>query len=120
MYVLQVAFVAIGATMVGSISFTKKAGDVVKKGDEVKFDCGQFSLRARPEPKGSYVGSSVLSQCNLYVQSEYYNIMHTGSCLTLHLLKCAVWVFLIWWQHVHLYLSTGLHLITEFFFHHLS
>lgn len=32
---LQVAFVAIGATMVGSISFSKKEGDYVKKGDEV-------------------------------------------------------------------------------------
>lgn len=31
----QVAFVAIGATMVGSITFTKKKGDHVKKGDEV-------------------------------------------------------------------------------------
>jgi phosphatidylserine decarboxylase len=30
-----VAFVAIGATMVGSITFSKKAGDHVKKGDEV-------------------------------------------------------------------------------------
>jgi len=30
-----VAFVAIGATMVGSITFTKKKGDYVKKGDEV-------------------------------------------------------------------------------------
>ena len=29
------AFVAIGATMVGSITFTKKKGDYVKKGDEV-------------------------------------------------------------------------------------
>lgn len=32
---LQVAFVAIGATMVGSISFIKKEGDYVRKGDEV-------------------------------------------------------------------------------------
>ena len=32
---LQVAFVAIGATMVGSITFVKKEGDIVKKGDEV-------------------------------------------------------------------------------------
>jgi phosphatidylserine decarboxylase len=31
-----VAFVAIGATMVGSINFTKKKGDYVKKGDEVR------------------------------------------------------------------------------------
>lgn len=30
----KVAFVAIGATMVGSINFTKKKGDYVKKGDE--------------------------------------------------------------------------------------
>ncbi|KAG5136979.1 hypothetical protein JHK82_021710 [Glycine max] len=30
----KVAFVAIGATMVGSITFTKKKGDYVKKGDE--------------------------------------------------------------------------------------
>ncbi|KAF1860027.1 hypothetical protein Lal_00027877, partial [Lupinus albus] len=30
----EVAFVAIGATMVGSITFTKKKGDHVKKGDE--------------------------------------------------------------------------------------
>ncbi|CAN1332336.1 Phosphatidylserine decarboxylase proenzyme 2 [Linum perenne] len=30
----KVAFVAIGATMVGSITFLKKAGDYVKKGDE--------------------------------------------------------------------------------------
>lgn len=29
------AFVAIGATMVGSITFTKNKGDHVKKGDEV-------------------------------------------------------------------------------------
>ena len=29
------AFVAIGATMVGSITFTKRDGDHVKKGDEV-------------------------------------------------------------------------------------
>lgn len=29
------AFVAIGATMVGSITFTKKEGDYVQKGDEV-------------------------------------------------------------------------------------
>jgi hypothetical protein len=33
---VQVAFVAIGATMVGSINFTKKKGDYVKKGDEVR------------------------------------------------------------------------------------
>lgn len=32
---LQVALVAIGATMVGSITFSKKEGDYVKKGDEV-------------------------------------------------------------------------------------
>ena len=31
----QVAFVAIGATMVGSIAFVKKEGDYVHKGDEV-------------------------------------------------------------------------------------
>ncbi|XP_020221460.1 phosphatidylserine decarboxylase proenzyme 2 [Cajanus cajan] len=36
----KVAFVAIGATMVGSISFTKKKGDNVKKGDEF----GYFSF----------------------------------------------------------------------------
>jgi phosphatidylserine decarboxylase len=30
-----VAFVAIGATMVGSITFLKKEGDYVHKGDEV-------------------------------------------------------------------------------------
>ncbi|KAL5787621.1 hypothetical protein ACOSP7_004570 [Xanthoceras sorbifolium] len=36
----KVAFVAIGATMVGSISFLKKEGDVVKKGDEF----GYFSF----------------------------------------------------------------------------
>ncbi|KAM7258939.1 hypothetical protein ACFE04_014680 [Oxalis oulophora] len=36
----KVAFVAIGATMVGSITFTKKEGDVVKKGDEF----GYFSF----------------------------------------------------------------------------
>jgi phosphatidylserine decarboxylase len=32
-----VAFVAIGATMVGSITFLKKEGDYVHKGDEVSF-----------------------------------------------------------------------------------
>ena len=31
----QVAMVAIGATMVGSITFSKKEGDVVKKGEQV-------------------------------------------------------------------------------------
>ncbi|KAF1898475.1 hypothetical protein Lal_00032054 [Lupinus albus] len=31
---IRVAFVAIGATIVGSITFTKKKGDRVKKGDE--------------------------------------------------------------------------------------
>ncbi|CAK7356571.1 unnamed protein product [Dovyalis caffra] len=36
----KVAFVAIGATMVGSITFLKKAGDPVKKGDEF----GYFSF----------------------------------------------------------------------------
>ncbi|CAI9294337.1 unnamed protein product [Lactuca saligna] len=36
----KVAFVAIGATMVGSISFTKKKGDYVQKGDEF----GYFSF----------------------------------------------------------------------------
>ncbi|XP_057803943.1 phosphatidylserine decarboxylase proenzyme 2-like isoform X2 [Salvia miltiorrhiza] len=36
----KVAFVAIGATMVGSINFTKKEGDYVKKGDEF----GYFSF----------------------------------------------------------------------------
>ncbi|KAG6788874.1 hypothetical protein POTOM_004952 [Populus tomentosa] len=36
----KVAFVAIGATMVGSITFSKKAGDHVKKGDEY----GYFSF----------------------------------------------------------------------------
>ncbi|CAN1848803.1 Phosphatidylserine decarboxylase proenzyme 2 [Linum perenne] len=36
----KVAFVAIGATMVGSITFLKKAGDYVKKGDEF----GYFSF----------------------------------------------------------------------------
>ncbi|XP_047315111.1 phosphatidylserine decarboxylase proenzyme 2-like [Impatiens glandulifera] len=36
----KVAFVAIGATMVGSIDFTKKEGDHVKKGDEF----GYFSF----------------------------------------------------------------------------
>jgi len=36
MICVQVAFVAIGATMVGSINFTKKKGDYVKKGDEVR------------------------------------------------------------------------------------
>lgn len=34
---IQVAFVAIGATMVGSITFLKKEGDYVHKGDEVFF-----------------------------------------------------------------------------------
>lgn len=32
---LQVAIVAIGATMVGSITFVKKEGDFVKRGEEV-------------------------------------------------------------------------------------
>ncbi|EPS73610.1 phosphatidylserine decarboxylase [Genlisea aurea] len=36
----KVAFVAIGATMVGSITFVKKEGDHVKKGDEL----GYFSF----------------------------------------------------------------------------
>ncbi|KAK2665285.1 hypothetical protein Ddye_003859 [Dipteronia dyeriana] len=36
----KVAFVAIGATMVGSITFSKKEGDIVKKGDEF----GYFSF----------------------------------------------------------------------------
>ncbi|OMP06120.1 Calcium-binding EF-hand [Corchorus capsularis] len=36
----KVAFVAIGATMVGSITFLKKEGDIVKKGDEF----GYFSF----------------------------------------------------------------------------
>ncbi|XWS54460.1 hypothetical protein CRYUN_Cryun10bG0091200 [Craigia yunnanensis] len=36
----KVAFVAIGATMVGSITFVKKEGDIVKKGDEF----GYFSF----------------------------------------------------------------------------
>jgi len=36
----KVAFVAIGATMVGSITFTKKKGDYVRKGDEF----GYFSF----------------------------------------------------------------------------
>lgn len=36
----KVAFVAIGATMVGSITFSKKEGDYVKKGDEF----GYFSF----------------------------------------------------------------------------
>ncbi|XP_023750647.1 phosphatidylserine decarboxylase proenzyme 2 [Lactuca sativa] len=36
----KVAFVAIGATMVGSITFTKKTGDYVQKGDEF----GYFSF----------------------------------------------------------------------------
>ncbi|KAL1336283.1 phosphatidylserine decarboxylase proenzyme 2 isoform X1 [Arachis hypogaea] len=36
----KVAFVAIGATMVGSITFTRKKGDYVKKGDEF----GYFSF----------------------------------------------------------------------------
>lgn len=36
----KVAFVAIGATMVGSITFTKKQGDYVRKGDEF----GYFSF----------------------------------------------------------------------------
>ncbi|XVF01614.1 hypothetical protein REPUB_Repub04eG0103800 [Reevesia pubescens] len=36
----KVAFVAIGATMVGSITFMKKEGDIVKKGDEF----GYFSF----------------------------------------------------------------------------
>jgi len=35
---VQVAFVAIGATMVGCITFLKKEGDYVHKGDEV-FSC---------------------------------------------------------------------------------
>lgn len=35
-FLLKVAFVAIGATMVGSITFSKKEGDYVKKGDEVR------------------------------------------------------------------------------------
>lgn len=34
---VQVAFVAIGATMVGSITFLKKEGDYIHKGDEVFF-----------------------------------------------------------------------------------
>jgi len=32
---MQVAFVAIGATMVGSITFTREKGDYIHKGDEV-------------------------------------------------------------------------------------
>lgn len=34
-YLSQVAFVAIGATMVGSMTFVRKQGDYVHKGDEV-------------------------------------------------------------------------------------
>ncbi|KAJ1419916.1 Zinc-binding ribosomal protein [Sesbania bispinosa] len=37
----KVAFVAIGATMVGSITFTKKKGDNVKKGDEDRARVGK-------------------------------------------------------------------------------
>ena len=38
----QVAMVAIGATMVGSITFSKKEGDVVKKGEQVILLYSQF------------------------------------------------------------------------------
>lgn len=41
---LQVAFVAIGATMVGSITFEKKEGDIVKKGDEVSSPCISYFI----------------------------------------------------------------------------
>ncbi|KAK6917062.1 hypothetical protein RJ641_017813, partial [Dillenia turbinata] len=34
-FLLQVAFVAIGATMVGNISFSKNEGDCAQKGDKV-------------------------------------------------------------------------------------
>ncbi|MED6108652.1 phosphatidylserine decarboxylase [Stylosanthes scabra] len=47
---IKVAVVAIGATMVGSINFTKKKGDHVKKGDE---RCKHFEIDGDKKGKRS-------------------------------------------------------------------
>ncbi|KAL0335158.1 UNVERIFIED_CONTAM: Phosphatidylserine decarboxylase proenzyme 2 [Sesamum radiatum] len=54
----KVAFVAIGATMVGSITFSKKEGDYVKKGDEF----GYFSFGEVP----SSASLKSLADCTLF------------------------------------------------------
>ncbi len=41
----QVAMVAIGATMVGSINLSKKEGDTIKKGEQVGICCLYFAIK---------------------------------------------------------------------------
>lgn len=75
---VQVAFVAIGATMVGSITFLKNKGDYVRKGDEVSFilcPCDYLT-----------VACAVVLVCYLSNSSSFL----------------LVWVFLLWRQHSNL------------------
>lgn len=64
--------------MVGSITFTKKEGDYVKKGDEVHNNGLCIQLL--------FIFDSTI-ELNLIV---------------LLLIFCAVWIFLIWWKYGHL------------------
>ncbi|XP_057760334.1 phosphatidylserine decarboxylase proenzyme 2-like [Arachis stenosperma] len=58
----KVVFVVIGATMVGSITFTRKMGDYVKKGDEL-----QVFLQ-----KGKRVGEGRRSMGPRFLSSYFY------------------------------------------------
>jgi hypothetical protein len=51
----QVAMVAIGATMVGSINLFKKEGDMIKKGEQVGICCLYFAIKClcKSLPSGS-------------------------------------------------------------------
>ena len=75
---VQVAFVAIGATMVGSINFTKKKGDYVKKGDEVRNPASYSKL--------------------LFSQFSSLSLFLIGTCL----LWLTVWIFCFRWKHCNL------------------
>lgn len=76
---LQMAFVAIGATMVGSITFTRKVGDKVKKGEEVSsFKTKYFSLVCTDRYAGNILRRALAHLCN----SPYViKVEHACGCM---------------------------------------
>jgi hypothetical protein len=64
----QVAMVAIGATMVGSINLSKKEGDTIKKGEQVGICCLYFAIKClcKSLPSGSPLQGKNVPKCSSF------------------------------------------------------
>ncbi len=106
----QVAMVAIGATMVGSINLFKKEGDTIKKGEQVGICCLYFAIKylCKSLPSGSPLQGKNVCQnvvlslgalCICTCPRKMQLIIDPQSMLMLSLVylsPCFVWQVQLW------------------------